>query len=114
VAHTEPAFALLSWWGQDVLGPGRSRGVLAKRGLSVNKLCGARGAGALPALKRRKLERGVDPLKGGFVRAPKRGGNEPLTAAEAAADEAGRKAARKAAKKAGPAMLLKRNVRKKR
>ena len=73
-----------------------------------------RRAGTLPVKKRRKLERGLDPLKGGFVRAPKRGDNEPLTAAEAAAEEAGRKAARKAAKKAGPAPLPKRNVRKKR
>ena len=81
---------------------------------ALTGVCGARGAGALPALKRRKLERGADPLKGGFVRAPKRGGNEPLTAAEAAAEEAGRKAARKAARKAGPATLLKRNERKKR
>ena len=56
----------------------------------------------------------MDPLKGGFLRAPKRGGNEQLTEAEAAAQEVARKAARKAAKKAGPAMLLKRNVRKKR
>lgn len=73
-----------------------------------------RRAGTLPMKKRRKLERGLDPLKGGFVRAPKRGDSEPLTAAEAAAEEAGRKAARKAAKKAGPAPLPKRNVRKKR
>lgn len=56
----------------------------------------------------------MDPLKGGFVRAPKRSDNDLLTAAEAAAEEVARKAARKAAKKAGPATLLKRNVRKKR
>ena len=45
----------------------------------------------------------MDPLKTGFVRAPKRGGDvgEPLTEAEQAAEEEGRKLARKLAKKGG-------------
>jgi len=42
--------------------------------------------GAMPYRKRRKQEAGMDPLKGGFVRAPRRGdANEPLTPAEEAA-----------------------------
>lgn len=76
-------------------------------------------AGALPHTKRRKMERGMDPLKAGvFVRAPKKGGDvgEPLTEMEAAAQEEGRKLARKLAKKQGSAgkFVPKRNVRKKR
>ncbi len=73
-------------------------------------------AGALPQSKKRKMERGKDPLKGGFVRAPKRGGDigEPLTEMEKAAQEEGEKLARKLAKKQGKAgtFVPKRNVRK--
>lgn len=62
------------------------------------------------------MERGKDPLKGGFVRAPKRGGDvgEPLTEMEQAAQEEGQKLARKLAKKQGKAgtFVPKRNVRK--
>ena len=75
----------------------------------------------LPRKRARKMERAMDPLKTGFVRAPKRGGDvgEPLTEAEQAAEEEGRKLARKLAKKGGPAgaggkFLPKRNVRKNR
>jgi hypothetical protein len=40
----------------------------------------------LPLKKRRKMNAGRDPLKGGFLRAPKRGdAMESLTEAEAAA-----------------------------
>lgn len=74
----------------------------------------------LPRKKARKMERAMDPLKTGFVRAPKRGGDvgEPLTEAEQAAEEEGRKLARKLAKKGGGSssgtgkFLPKRNVRK--
>ena len=63
------------------------------------------------------MERAMDPLKTGFVRAPKRGGDvgEPLTEAEQAAEEEGRKLARKLAKKGGAAagkFMPKHNVRK--
>ena len=47
-----------------------------------------RAIGVLPFKKRRKLESGQDPLKGGFVRAPRRGdASEPLTEAELAASK---------------------------
>lgn len=73
-------------------------------------------AGMLPLKKKRKMERGKDPLKGGFVRAPKRGADvgEPLTEMEQAAQEEGQKLARKLAKKQGKAgtFVPKRNVRK--
>jgi hypothetical protein len=76
-------------------------------------------AGVLPRKKARKMERAMDPLKTGFVRAPKRGGDvgEPLTEAEKAAEEEGRKLARKLAKKGGGPggagkFAPKRNVRK--
>lgn len=42
------------------------------------------GPAALPHKKRQKMDAGRDPLKGGFVRAPKRG-DASLTEAEAAA-----------------------------
>ena len=68
--------------------------------------------GVLPYKKRRKMERGQDPLKAGFVRAPKRGGDigEPLTEMEAAAEKTRRKAARKQG--GSGAFTAKRNVRK--
>ncbi|KAK9802873.1 hypothetical protein WJX72_007990 [[Myrmecia] bisecta] len=64
----------------------------------------------LPAKKRRKMERGLDPLKVGFVRAPKKGGDigEPLTEMEQAAI----KAAPKNKKKGGQVFTPKSNVRK--
>ena len=61
------------------------------------------------------MERAMDPLKAGFVRAPRRGGDvgEPLTEAEQAAEEEGRRLARKLAKKGGAGKFApKRNVRK--
>ncbi|KAK9906356.1 hypothetical protein WJX75_000482 [Coccomyxa subellipsoidea] len=75
---------------------------------------GNAGPGMLPLKKKRKMERGKDPLKGGFVRAPKRGGDvgEPLTEMEQAAQEEGQKLARKLAKKQGKAgtFVPKRNI----
>lgn len=62
------------------------------------------------------MERGKDPLKGTFVRAPKKGGDvgEPLTEMEQKAHEEGEKLAKKLAKKQGKAgsFVPKRNVRK--
>ncbi|BDA46069.1 ATP-dependent RNA helicase dbp9 [Coccomyxa sp. Obi] len=84
--------------------------------MSGRSASGNAGPGALPQKKKRKMERGKDPLKGGFVRAPKRGGDigEPLTEMEKAAQEEGEKLARKLAKKQGKAgtFVPKRNVRK--
>jgi len=69
--------------------------------------------GVLSGKKRKKHNSGVDPIKGGFMRAPKRGDNEPLTQMEQDAEKYGRKLAKKEAKKAGSqAYLPKKNVRK--
>ena len=65
--------------------------------------------------KKRKIHnRGVDPIKGGFLKAPKRGGKDDLTTMELRAEKDGKKAAKKHAKSQGKPFLLKRNVRKKR
>ena len=70
----------------------------------------------LSGKKRRKQNKGVDPIKGGFVRAPKRGtGSEQLTEMEQKAEKYGKKVAKKEAKKARQLEYIpKRNVRKKR
>lgn len=72
--------------------------------------------GILSPQKRRKLKRAVDPIKGGFIKAPKRGSHsEPLTDMELKAEKYGAKLAKKERKKAGStAFVPKRNVRKKR
>ena len=70
-------------------------------------------AGALPLKQRQKSEKTADPLKGVFMRAPRKGGDigEPLTEMEAKAQVEGAKLAKKLAKKQGGAFVPKRNVR---
>ena len=70
-------------------------------------------AGALPLKQRLKSEKATDPLKGVFMRAPRKGGDigEPLTEMEATAQAEGAKLAKKLAKKQGGAFVPKRNVR---
>jgi hypothetical protein len=67
----------------------------------------------LSGKKRKKHNSGVDPIKGGFMRAPKRGDNEPLTEMEQKAEKCGRKLAKKEAKKGNSqSHVPKKNVRK--
>ena len=67
----------------------------------------------LPYKQRQKSDKAADPLKGVFMRAPKKGGDvgEPLTEMEAKAQEEGSSLAKKLAKKQGGAFVAKRNVR---
>ena len=67
----------------------------------------------LPYKQRQKSDKAADPLKGVFMRAPKKGGDvgEPLTEMEAKAQEEGSRLAKKLAKKQGGAFIAKRNVR---
>ena len=71
--------------------------------------------GVLSIKKRKKHNKGVDPIKGGFMKAPRRGDKEPLTEMEQDAEKLGKKLAKKQKKLAGSqSFVLKRNVRKKR
>jgi len=70
-------------------------------------------AGALPYKQRQKSDKAADPLKGVFMRAPKKGGDvgEPLTEIESKAQVEGARLAKKLAKRQGGAFVPKRNVR---
>lgn len=72
--------------------------------------------GSAISKKKRKIHnRGVDPIKGGFLRAPKRGDKGgALTEMEIKAEKEGKKDAKKFAKSQGKSFVPKRNVRKKR
>lgn len=71
--------------------------------------------GILSTKKRKKHNKGVDPIKGGFMKAPKRGDKEPLTEMEQKAEDLSRKIANKQRKaERGQNFVPKRNVRKKR
>ena len=62
-----------------------------------------------------KHNRGVDPIKGGFMKAPRRGNKEPLTEMEEDAEKLGKKLAKKHRKnELSQSFVPKRNVRKKR
>ena len=71
--------------------------------------------GVLSSKKRKKHNRGVDPIRGGFMKAPKRGHKEPLTEMEENAERVGKKLAKKQKKmEHSQSFVPKRNVRKKR
>ena len=71
--------------------------------------------GVLSTTKRRKHNKSVDPIKGGFMKAPRRGDNEPLTEMEQKAEEIGKRMAKKQRKlDHSQSFVPKRNVRKKR
>lgn len=107
----------------------RGEGLLQWKGCVVNQTSteagchvisgadkGAPAGGVLSVKKRRKLKKGTDPIKGGFIKAPKRGdAGEELTEMEIKAEAYGKKVARKQAKEAKKLEYKpKRNVRKKR
>ena len=72
--------------------------------------------GRLALSKQRKRNNGIDPIKGGFLSAPKRGdASEPLTDMELKAEKYGKKLEKKERKKQGASSFVpKSNVRKKR
>ena len=71
--------------------------------------------GVLSTKKRKQHNRGVDPIKGGFMKAPKHGNKEPLTEMEENAEKLGKKLAKKNRKmEKSQGFVPKRNVRKKR
>ncbi|KAL4858273.1 DEAD-box ATP-dependent RNA helicase 16 [Chlorella vulgaris] len=81
--------------------------------LQGKSFAGNSGRGVLPARKRRKTE-GLDPVKGGFVRAPRKGGeaNEEPTELEKSAEQWGKKHRPKKVMGKGDQFKPKQNVRK--